>query len=126
VILTDTVGFIQDLPDDLARAFKATLEELDDADLLAHVVDVSNPNHPDQIMAVQGILEDLALDVIPQILILNKVDQVPPEVLQAALETWTEAVPVSALTPTTLVPFLRAVESGLELVDRALVGPGGR
>jgi GTP-binding protein HflX len=122
VILTDTVGFIQDLPEDLARAFKATLEELDDADLLVHVVDVSNPNHPDQILAVQGILEDLALDGIPQILLLNKVDQMAPELMQAALETWTGAVPVSALTAKTLAPFLEAVDSGLKMVDRALAG----
>jgi GTP-binding protein HflX len=122
VILTDTVGFIQDLPEDLARAFKATLEELDDADLLVHVVDVSNPNHPDQILAVQGILEDLALDGIPQILLLNKVDQMAPELIQTALETWTGAVPVSALTAKTLAPFLEAVDSGLKIVDRALAG----
>ncbi len=121
VILTDTVGFIQDLPEDLARAFRATLEELSDADLLVHMADISNPNYPDQILAVQGILEDLALDSIPQILLFNKVDQVAPEIVRDALDTWTGAVPVSALDTASLKPFLEAVESGLDLVGRDLV-----
>ncbi len=121
VILTDTVGFIQDLPEDLARAFRATLEELSDADLLVHMADLSNPNYPDQILAVQGILEDLALDSIPQILLLNKVDRVAPEIVRDALDTWTGAVPVSAREAVTLGPFLRAVEEGLELAARAPV-----
>jgi len=121
VILTDTVGFIQDLPEDLARAFRATLEELNDADLLVHVADLSNPNYQDQVLAVQGILEELALDSIPQILMLNKVDRVAPEIVRDAVETWPGAVPVSALNTATLKPFLKAVESGLDLVARSLV-----
>ena len=122
VVLTDTVGFIQDLPDDLARAFRATLEELNDADLLVHMVDVSNPGYPDQILAVQEILEDLALDGIPQILILNKVDLVAPEILENALATWEGAVPVSALKPATLAPFLEAVEAFLVEGAKAQAG----
>jgi len=61
VIITDTVGFIRDLPKDLLDAFAATLEELDDADLLLHVVDISNPQFEDQIQAVDRILNDLEL-----------------------------------------------------------------
>ena len=122
VILTDTVGFIQDLPEDLARAFKATLEELSDADLLVHMADLSNPNYPDQITAVQGILEELALDAIPQVLLLNKVDRVAPEIVQDALETWAGAVPVSALKQASLRPFLETVEACLEEATRAPAG----
>lgn len=78
-ILTDTVGFIRELPEDLAKAFRATLEELGEADLLLHVVDASNPEFPDQIMSVNEILDDLALDNIPMIVLLNKADQLSEE-----------------------------------------------
>lgn len=109
VIITDTVGFIQDLPDDLAKAFRATLEELTDADLLLHVVDVSNPTYADQIMAVQSILEELALDGIPQLLVFNKVDLVAPELRAVLAERWPEAVQVSARDSRTLAPLLAAL-----------------
>lgn len=115
VIITDTVGFIQDLPDDLARAFKATLEEIADANILVHVVDASSHGYADQIMAVQEILEELALDSIPQILLFNKVDQMAPELLDEALHTWPNAVPISALHKDSLAPFLRAVARQLWL-----------
>ena len=78
-ILTDTVGFIRELPEDLAKAFRATLEELGEADLLLHVVDASNPDFPDQIMSVNEILDDLALDNIPMVTLLNKADQLSEE-----------------------------------------------
>ncbi len=78
-ILTDTVGFIRDLPEDLTKAFRATLEELGEADLLLHVVDASNPDFPDQIMSVNEILDDLALDNIPVVTLLNKADRLTEE-----------------------------------------------
>jgi GTP-binding protein HflX len=78
VIVTDTVGFIRDLPPDLVNAFRATLEELDDADLLLHVVDASDPRHDDQIVAVDRILRDLGLEGKPRLLVFNKVDRLPP------------------------------------------------
>jgi GTP-binding protein HflX len=78
-ILTDTVGFIRELPEDLAKAFRATLEELGEADLLLHVVDASNPDFPDQIMSVNEILDDLALDNIPVVTLLNKADRLTDE-----------------------------------------------
>ena len=109
VIITDTVGFIQDLPDDLAKAFRATLEELTDADLLLHVVDASNPTFADQIMAVQNILEELALDGIPQLLVFNKVDLIAPELRPSLAERWPEAVQISALDSHTLTPLLDAI-----------------
>jgi GTP-binding protein HflX len=74
VIITDTVGFIRALPQTLVSAFRATLEELSDADLLLHVVDASNPEHPLQIEAVDHILKSLGLDAIPRLLVFNKSD----------------------------------------------------
>ncbi len=78
-ILTDTVGFIRELPEDLARAFRATLEELEEADLLLHIVDASNPEFPEQILSVEDILSDLALDNIPILVLLNKADLLSEE-----------------------------------------------
>lgn len=79
VIITDTVGFIRQLPQGLMGAFKATLEELSDADLLLHVVDLSNPRFAEQITAVEQILVDLDLGQIPTLLVFNKIDQVDPD-----------------------------------------------
>ena len=76
VIITDTVGFIRDLPKDLMAAFKATLEELDDAQLLLHLVDISDPARHDQVQWVEQILIDLDLQDIPRLLVLNKADLV--------------------------------------------------
>ncbi len=77
VIVTDTVGFIRDLPTDLVNAFRATLEELLDADLLLHVVDASDPRLDDQIRAVDAILGDLGLSNRPRLLVFNKIDRLP-------------------------------------------------
>ena len=78
VIVTDTVGFIRDLPPDLVNAFRATLEELGDADLLLHVVDASDPRQDDQIQAVERILSDLGLSGKQRLLVFNKTDRLPP------------------------------------------------
>ena len=77
VIITDTVGFIRDLPADLVDAFRATLEELADADLLLHVVDAADPRQDAQIRAVEGILRDLDLLEKPRLLVYNKADALP-------------------------------------------------
>jgi GTPase len=79
VIITDTVGFIRDLPRDLVNAFRATLEELEDASLLLHVVDAADPAHPAQIEAVEGILHSLELSATPRLLVWNKIDRLPPD-----------------------------------------------
>ena len=109
VIITDTVGFIQDLPKDLAKAIRATLEELDDADLLLHVVDASNPRYADQIMAVQNIIEELALDSIPQLLVFNKIDLVTIEVQEELTKRWPNALLISALHTAGLQRLLTAL-----------------
>jgi GTPase len=77
VIITDTVGFIRDLPEDLVSAFRATLEELGDADLLLHVVDAADPRHDQQIQAVERILRDLGLEDKKRLLVFNKADRLP-------------------------------------------------
>jgi GTP-binding protein HflX len=77
VRVADTVGFITDLPRDLVNAFRATLEELREADLLVHVLDASNPDWPRQRDAVEAILHDLQLDATPRVVVFNKTDAVP-------------------------------------------------
>ncbi|MDM0073878.1 GTPase HflX [Variovorax sp. J2P1-59] len=74
VSISDTVGFIRDLPHGLIDAFKATLQEAVDADLLLHVVDASNPHHPEQMAEVQAVLKDIGADTVQQLLVFNKLD----------------------------------------------------
>ena len=79
VSLSDTVGFIRDLPHGLVDAFQATLQEAVDADLLMHVVDAANPNFPEQIQEVQAVLAEIGAADIPQVLVFNKLDAIAPE-----------------------------------------------
>ena len=79
VSLSDTVGFIRDLPHGLVAAFQATLQEAVDADLLLQVVDAANPHYPEQIQQVQKVLREIGADEIPQILVFNKLDAMNPE-----------------------------------------------
>lgn len=74
VSLSDTVGFIRDLPHGLVDAFRATLQEAADADLLLHVVDASNPHHPEQMEEVRRVLADIGADTVPMLLVFNKLD----------------------------------------------------
>ena len=74
IVLSDTVGFIRDLPHDLVAAFRATLAEAADADLLLHVVDASHPNRDEQIAAVDAVLAEIGADRVPQIRVFNKID----------------------------------------------------
>ena len=77
--VSDTVGFIRDLPHGLIDAFQATLQEAADADLLLHVVDASNPNFPEQMNEVKRVLREIGAEDVPQWLIFNKIDNIPPE-----------------------------------------------
>jgi GTPase len=120
IILADTVGFIRDLPRDLAKAFRATLEELDEADLLLHVVDAGDPAREQQIGAVETILGDLGLAETPRMLVLNKIDLVPDDE-RAQLPRGTKdlpAVAISAQDRTTVFPLLEAMERALWLDGR--------
>jgi GTP-binding protein HflX len=87
VIITDTVGFIRDLPKDLVAAFRATLEELYDADLLLHVVDAGDPSRDEQVQAVENILESLGLMEKPRLMVWNKADLLSQEEVESLLRT---------------------------------------
>jgi GTP-binding protein HflX len=112
VLLTDTVGFIQRLPTQLVAAFRATLEEVTEADVLLHVLDASHPNVEEHVRAVHAILEDLEVGEKPTVTALNKVDAVADP---AALEHLRAEVPmpveVSALTGEGLMDLLAAIEA---------------
>jgi GTPase len=97
ILLTDTVGFITNLPHQLIAAFRATLEEVTDADLLLHVVDVSNPYYEDQIAAVYTVLEELNCVTKPIITVFNKVDRLKKKLPEAMLKKYKPSVAISAL-----------------------------
>jgi GTP-binding protein HflX len=109
VIVTDTVGFIRDLPDDLVAAFRATLEELTHADLLLHVVDAADPRLDDQMEAVSRILERLDLLRVPRLVLLNKCDLLQ-DGRGPALARRTGGILVSARDKTGFVDMLAAAE----------------
>ncbi|OLB23236.1 MAG: GTPase HflX [Nitrospirae bacterium 13_2_20CM_2_63_8] len=117
-IVTDTVGFIRNLPAELMGAFRATLEELHDADLLLHVADLGSPTLERQVAAVEDILRELELDRLPRLLVLNKADLVDPTeatVVSARLG----GLAVSAVRPDTLLPLLDTVEKQLWSLTQA-------
>jgi GTP-binding protein HflX len=112
LILADTVGFIRDLPKDLAQAFQATLEELQDADLLLHVVDGADPDRDAHIVAVERILKDLDLSGTPRLLVYNKMDRLSAEEREL-VSTTTGVIPISALNAQSTRPLLGAMEDAL-------------
>lgn len=112
IIITDTVGFIQDLPPDLLGAFRPTLDELQDADLLIHLVDVSHPNFEQHIRAVDRILGDLELHHIPRLLVFNKEDRVDPVEVKNLCRIH-GALSISALRPETLPKLTSDIEERL-------------
>lgn len=126
IIINDTVGFIRDLPPALVTAFRATLEEISESDLLLHVVDASNPRCLQQIESVERILNDLELNEIPRLLVLNKADAVENfeiEALQRQLlfDGGRESVAISALQPESLQSLLEKIGTVLarNLTDAA-------
>ncbi len=117
VLLTDTVGFIQKLPTQLVAAFRATLEEVTEADLLLHVVDVSHPQAEAQAQAVYETLEEIGAGGLPMITVLNKVDRFPrPDLARVALPFGERSVAISALTGYGLESLKAAIETALEEV----------
>ena len=114
LIVTDTVGFIRELPQDLVNAFRATLEELSEADLLLHVVDASDPAMEEQRRSVERILFELDLADKPRLLVYNKIDRLDAEGF-ASLPFDREAVALSALEPETVRPLLMAIDQALQL-----------
>ena len=108
-IVTDTVGFLRDLPSGLVGAFRATLEELQDADLLLHLVDASNPAFEEQIEAVEKLLDELGLGTKAVLRVFNKIDLLPPGEAEALAAT-RGGIAVSARHPATFGPLLDALE----------------
>ncbi len=109
VIITDTVGFIQSLPPDLMGAFRSTLDELKDAHLLIHLVDISHPQMQRHIETVESILGDLKLEQTPRLLVFNKLDKVESPVARNLCERY-QATGISAPDETSLRPLLDAIE----------------
>jgi len=112
VIITDTVGFIKNLPKDLIVAFRATLEELESADLLLHIIDISNPRFKDQIKSVEKILFDLNLDDIPLIRVLNKKDLVDKKTTQKLSRDF-DATAISAKEKSTMMPLIKKMKHSI-------------
>ena len=124
VLMTDTVGFINNLPTMLIAAFRATLEEINEATLLVHVVDVTHPNAPEQFATVNEVLEELGADGKPTIIALNKadmLDQVSEEMLARLRETIGDEWPVVTISGATgigIEALLGELELGLEAEQR--------
>ena len=113
-LITDTVGFIQKLPTELVAAFRATQEEIAEADILLHVIDITHPNAHAQAEAVLQTLEEIQADHIPVLTLLNKIDLLAnPENAQLALEYFTDAVAISALSGQGISEMISAVNQKL-------------
>jgi GTP-binding protein HflX len=131
VLLTDTVGFIQKLPTDLVAAFRATLEEVTEADLIIQVLDVSSPTVLDQAATVEKVLGDLGAADKPRVVALNKVDLLAPlarrRAIGAVTSHYPEAVAISAAKQSGLKELLAAVErsSRGDVVDFEILVPYG-
>jgi len=128
VIINDTVGFIRELPPDLLSAFRATLEEISDSNLIIHLVDAANPRWAQQINSVEKILAELHFHEIPRIVALNKADLVQAAVLEAIMRQASqdgnrECIAISALNPRSLQPLL---ESAGAIIARNLTTPFAR
>ena len=122
VIITDTVGFISDLPGDLITAFRATLEELEDADLLLHVVDAADQRIGHHVAAVDQTIEEIGLSDTPKLLVLNKIDLVGGDRAEQVMRRY-PGVPVSALERQGLKTLIEAVISML-LHKKGSFNPG--
>ena len=119
IIVTDTVGFIEDLPKVLLRAFVATLEELEDATLLLHLVDISAPDFEERINTVEKMLAGLNLSEKRQMLVFNKIDKVERAFVEQ-MELRYSAMAISCVTQEGIDQLVRAIEMELDLVSAAL------
>ncbi len=120
VVLTDTVGFIRRLPPDLKEAFRATLEELESADLLVLVCDASHPEVEEQVDAVRSILHDMELDDIPSILVLNKWDKLDAEGRETMQNVYPDGIPAVAVKRASLEPVVDAMLRGIPWEKRGV------
>ncbi|WP_364515278.1 GTPase HflX [Nocardioides sp. LML1-1-1.1] len=111
--MSDTVGFVRHLPHQLVEAFRSTLEEVADADLIVHVVDGSHPDPEGQLNAVREVLADIEAGSIPELVVINKVDAADPLVVDRVLRREPHAVAVSARTGQGIAEALAAIEADL-------------
>lgn len=111
--LVDTVGFVRHLPHQLVEAFKSTLEEVSEADLIVHVVDGSHPDPFEQLRAVRGVINEIGGGEIMEIIAVNKADVASPEVLMEILRKESNAYAISARTGYGIENLIRAVEAAL-------------
>jgi GTP-binding protein HflX len=119
VVINDTVGFIRDLPPDLITAFRATLEEMEESDMLIHLVDARSPQFESHIASVEKILQDLGLAEIPRLLVFNKADLLSPDAVKNLQRSY-DAVAVSALNRNSLLPMVeRTAEILFPLIEGA-------
>jgi GTP-binding protein HflX len=116
IIVTDTVGFIRDLPEVLLRAFMATLEELDDADLLLHLVDVSSPDYEEHMEAVEDVLRKLSLNEKRRLLVFNKTDRIDGELVGNLAQRY-NAVSISCLKKEGIENLVATIEAELSLPE---------
>jgi GTP-binding protein HflX len=112
VVVTDTVGLIKDLPKDLIGAFRPTFDELQESDLLIHLVDISNPYFHEHIEEVEKIFFELKLNYIPRLLVFNKEDKLSREEVETICEKY-NGISISALQPGSLEKFLLAIDRKL-------------
>jgi GTP-binding protein HflX len=126
--LTDTVGFVRHLPHQLVEAFRSTLEESAEADLIVHVVDGSDPEPEAQIAAVRGVLAEIGASHVPELIVVNKIDAADPVVLHALRVREPASISVSAKTGTGLPALRDAIEAALPRLDAEVrvIVPYGR
>jgi GTP-binding protein HflX len=117
ITLTDTVGFVRHLPHQLVDAFRSTLEESAEADLIVHVVDGSDPEPEAQIAAVRGVLAEIGADQVPELIVVNKIDAADPVVLQALRAREAGSLSVSAKTGAGLAVLRDAIDAALPRLD---------
>ena len=115
-LMSDTVGFVRRLPHELVEAFRSTLEEAADADLLVHVVDASDPDPDGQISAVREVLTEIDAADVPEILVFNKIDIAEPAVVRRLLTVYEGSVATSALTGDNIEDVTAAIVEGLDAV----------
>jgi GTPase len=111
--LSDTVGFVRHLPHQLVEAFRSTLEEVGQADLVVHIVDGSHPDPEEQVRAVREVLTEVGAETVPEMLVVNKTDAADEETLLRLKRLWPDAVFVSARTGSGVDSLREAVENRL-------------
>lgn len=118
VLFSDTVGFVRKLPHQLVEAFRSTLDEVNDADLLLHVVDASSPDPEGQIAAVREVLEEISTHELPELLIFNKLDRAEPETCERLARLYPESCFISATTGEGFHPMMEALANRLRSLRR--------